>query len=84
MIRYYFLLSDSVGLVHVSLCFLGHLEVSTCLKNKIQPNKFENLIIFIQEFMNQEISHLENRRVIQGMVPEWKVFIGRSLEQGSY
>ena len=27
-------------------------EVSTCLKNKIQPNKFEDLIIFSQEFMN--------------------------------
>ena len=49
-------------------------EVSTCLKNKIQPNKFENLSIFIQELMNQKISHLENRRVLQGTVQSEGVY----------
>ena len=36
--------------------------------NKIQPSKFEDLIGFIQRFMNQAVSYLATRRTLQRAV----------------
>ena len=38
------------------------------LKNKIQLSKSEDLICFIQQYVNQEALHLASRKVLQGAV----------------
>ena len=37
------------------------------VKNQIQLSKSEDLFDFIQEFMTQAASHLENRKELQGL-----------------
>ena len=41
---------------------------TTQSKNKIQSSKFEDLIGFIQQLVNQTASHRTNRSVFQGAV----------------
>lgn len=50
------------------------------LKNKIQLNKFEDLIDFIKRFMNYAASHLATSN--SGGCSKWKVFIGRRCVRG--
>lgn len=55
-----------------NICF------ANTVKNRIQPNKFEDLLGFIKQFMNQAAFHLATRRVLREVVQN-KIFIERRV-----
>lgn len=54
-----FLMFQRMSLAFILLLFSFCLVA--LLKNKIQPSKCEDLIDFINQFMNQPVSHLASR-----------------------
>ena len=58
--------------------------ISEMLKNKIQPNNFEDLIDFIQWFRNQGEPHLATIRALRGAVQNGRFFTGKRVGQGTY
>ena len=53
----------SLGDLHARLSSIG----GTLLKTTIQPSEFEDLIVFIKQFMNQA-PHLVSREILSGVV----------------
>ena len=54
------------------------------LKNKIQPNNFEDLIDFTQWFRNQGESHLATIRAFKGALQNGRFFTGKRVGQETY
>lgn len=52
----------------------------TLLKIKIQPGKFEDMIGFIRQFMNEAASHLASKEMLQG-VAQMEGFIDNRVWQ---
>lgn len=67
--------------VHVFSITAVHLQIiKELLKTKL--SKFEDLIGFIQQFMNQTASHLTNRT--RRSCTKWKAFIGGSGQERKF
>lgn len=65
-------------LYHPKTCLFDIKIVLTLLKNKIKLSEFEDLIGFIQQFMNCAASHLARReKGAPRSCPRWRAFVGR-------